>query len=83
MSGAAMGKTALVTDDDLTRSRADPEFRHRLLADNLELLLDELKRLRRGKPDQQSVKHIREGVDLAVQLAEILQRIQETPPRVG
>jgi hypothetical protein len=74
-----MRAIALVTDDDLARSRVDPEFRHRLVAGNLELLLSQLKRLRNGKPDAQSVKQIREGVDLAVQLAEILQRIEQGP----
>jgi hypothetical protein len=73
-----MSKIALVTEDDLARSRADPRFRHRLVADNLELLLDELKRLRNGKIDEQRTKQIREGVDLAVQLAEILQRIEQS-----
>ncbi|MBX9774602.1 MAG: hypothetical protein K2Y71_09325 [Xanthobacteraceae bacterium] len=66
-----------MTDDDLARSRVDPEFRHRLVAGNLELLLNQLNRLRNRKPDAQSAKQIREGVDLAVQLAEILQRIEQ------
>jgi len=74
-----MRAIALVTDDDLARSRVDPEYRHRLVADNLELLLDQLNRLRNGKADAQSAKQIREGVDLAVQLAEILQRIEQGP----
>jgi hypothetical protein len=72
-----MRAVALVTDDDLARSRIDPEFRHRLVAGNLELLVNQLNRLRNGKADPQSVKQIREGVDLAVQLAEILQRIEQ------
>ena len=74
-----MRAIALVTDDDLARSRVDPAFRHRLVADNLELLLGELNRLRSGKTDAQRAKQIREGVDLAVQLAEILQRIEQGP----
>ena len=74
-----MRAIALVTDDDLARSRVDPEFRHRLVADNLELLLNQLNRLRNGKTDVQRAKQIREGVDLAVQLAEILQRIEQAP----
>jgi hypothetical protein len=74
-----MRAAALVTDDDLARSRVDPEFRHRLVADNLQMLLNELKRLRNGKTDADRAKQIREGVDLAVQLAEILQRIEHTP----
>jgi hypothetical protein len=72
-----MREIALVTDEDLARSRADPAFRHRLVADNLELLLGELKRLRNGKSDAHRAKQIREGVDLAVRLAEILQRIEK------
>jgi hypothetical protein len=74
-----MRAIALVTDDDLARSRIDPEFRHRLVADNLELLLNQLNRLRNGKTDARRAKQIREGVDLAVQLAEILQRIEQAP----
>jgi hypothetical protein len=75
-----MRAIALVTDADLARSRVDPEFRHRLVADNLEMLLDQLNRLRNGKADDaQRVRQIREGVDLAVQLAEMLQRIEQGP----
>jgi len=75
-----MRAVTLVTDDDLARSRVDPEFRHRLVADNLELLLNQLNRLRSSsKDDAQRIKQIREGVDLAVQLAEILQRIEQSP----
>jgi hypothetical protein len=73
-----MRAIALVTDEDLARSRVDPAFRHRLVADNLELLLSELKRLRNGKSDAHRAKQIREGVDLAVRLAEILQQIEQT-----
>jgi hypothetical protein len=74
-----MRAVALVTDDDLARSRVDPAFRHRLVADNLELLLTQLNRLRSGKTDERRAKQIREGVDLAVKLAEILQRIEQSP----
>ena len=71
-----MRDIALVTDEDLTRARVDPEFRHRLVADNLELLLNELNRLRSSKTNTKRAKQIREGVDLAVKLAELLQRIE-------
>ncbi|MPZ41274.1 MAG: hypothetical protein GEU95_25160 [Rhizobiales bacterium] len=74
-----MRQIALVTDDDLARSRMDPELRHRLVAENLELLLSELNRLRSDKTDEHRAKQIREGVNLAVQLAEILQRIEQPP----
>jgi hypothetical protein len=73
-----MREVALVTEDDLARSRVDPQFRHRLVADNLELLLNQLNRLRSGTADAQRAKHIREGVDLAVQLAELLQRLEQS-----
>jgi hypothetical protein len=72
-----MRDIALVTDDDLARARVDFEFRHRLVADNLELLLDELNRLRScTDTDPTRARQIREGVDLAVQLADLLQRIE-------
>jgi hypothetical protein len=76
-----MRAVALVTDDDLARSRADPQLRHRLVADNLEFLLAELNRLRSTKPDARCARQIREGVDLAVQLAEILQRLEPSQSR--
>jgi hypothetical protein len=67
----------LVGDSDLERARSDPEFRHRLVADNLELLLGELNRLRnRGGSDPKRARQIREGVNLAVRLADLLQRIE-------
>ena len=71
-----MSDPALVTDDDLARARLDPAFRHRLVADCLHLLLSELNKLRaRTGADHNSARQIREGVDLAVRLAELLQRV--------
>ena len=75
-----MSATALVTDADLERARVDPEFRHQLVAGNLEFLLGKLNRLRDSDADA-SAGQIREGVDLAVQLAELLQRIAGSSPR--
>lgn len=71
-----MRDIALVTDGDLARARVDPEFRHRMVAGNLELLLNELNRLRSGKSDAKRARQICEGVDLAVQLADLLHRIE-------
>ena len=71
-----MRDIAVVDEKSLARARVDVEFRHRLIADNLELLLNELNRLRSGKTDARRQKLIREGVDLAVKLAELLQRIE-------
>ena len=65
----------LVTDDDLARARSDPDFRQQLLAQNLERLLEALNDMRRSNStDPKSVRQIREGVDLAVKLADRLHR---------
>jgi hypothetical protein len=64
----------LVTEDDLARARTDPEFRQQLMAESLERLLEALNEARRGgdiKPE--AARQIREGVDLAVKLADRLQ----------
>jgi hypothetical protein len=63
----------LPTDDDLARARRDPAFRHELLAKNLDRLLEALNKMRRVKePTPVHVQQIREGVDLAVKLADRL-----------
>jgi hypothetical protein len=59
----------LVTDADLARARRDPEFRQRFYADNLDRLLEKLNVMRKTGGD---AKLIKEGVDLAVKLAERL-----------
>lgn len=64
----------LVTEDDLARARSDPAFRQQFLAHNLDMLLEALNRMRRTQetgPD--TARQIREGVDLAVKLADRLQ----------
>ncbi len=70
-----MDKIALVTDDDLARARADPAFRYRLVADNLRMLLDAISKMRAGRSDALACKEIREGVELAVELSQLLQRL--------
>jgi hypothetical protein len=65
----------LVTEDDLARARSEPEFRQELMALLLEKLLEALNDLRRSsdvKPE--AALHIREGVALAVKLADRLQQ---------
>ena len=65
----------LVTEDDLARARHDPAFRQQMLADNLERLLEALNQMRRGNSDSpEAARQIREGVDLAVKLADRLQQ---------
>jgi len=69
-----MGTYAPVTDEELTRARSDPAFRQKLLSQNLEVLLAGIRKLRNAPaPNGQGAKQIREGVELAVRLAEIIQ----------
>jgi hypothetical protein len=76
-----MRAMALVTDDDLARARQDPAFRHQLVASNLELLLGRLNVLHSAEgSDGKRKLQVREGVDLAVQLAELLQRLTANNP---
>jgi hypothetical protein len=63
-----------VTDADLSRARVDPTFRQRLLEQNLEALLARIKKLRGATPAKGAgAKQLREGVELAVRLAELIQ----------
>jgi len=66
-----------VTDEDLERARRDPAFRQHLLAKNLDRLIVELNRLKSAatKIDATRARQIREGVQLAVKLAEILNKL--------
>ncbi len=73
----------LVSEDDLARARKDPAFRHRLMAEQLDQLLAALKRARQSAENNpESARHIREGVDLAVKLADRLQH-GGPPPRAA
>jgi hypothetical protein len=69
-----MDRFAPVTEQELARARSDSAFRQRLLSRNMKALLAVLKTLREapaaGAPD---VAQIREGVELAVRLAELMQ----------
>jgi len=70
----------LVSEDDLTRARHDPGFRQKMLADHLERLLDALNRMRRANnASPEAARQIREGVDLAVKLADRLQQNAHGP----
>ena len=65
----------LVSDDDLARARSDPAFRQQLLAENLERLLEALNTMRRtDDASPEAARQMREGVDLAVKLADRLQQ---------
>jgi hypothetical protein len=79
-----MGTYLPVTADDLARARRDPAFRQKLLAQNLDALLLSMKKLRGGAPSANAgagARQLREGVELAVRLAEIIQNAGGRPPR--
>ena len=68
----------IVSEDDLERARQDPAFRQQLMAQNLDKLLAALTRARQGSEKSPEVaRQMREGVDLAVMLADRLQREDE------
>jgi hypothetical protein len=71
-----------VTDADLTRARTDPAFRQRLLEQSLEALLTGMKRLRgaAAPPVGAGAKQLRDGVELAVRLAELIQHGDQRSP---
>jgi hypothetical protein len=70
-----------VTDSDLARARQDPAFRQKLLTQNLDILLSSLQKHRHGPVTAgASAQQMREGVTLAVRLAELIQNPAQ-PPR--
>jgi hypothetical protein len=77
-----MNQFAPVTDDELARARSDPAFRQRLLNRNMEALLAGLKKLRKtAAANGGDARQIRESVELAVRLAELIQ--EPTRPARG
>jgi hypothetical protein len=65
--------SGLVTEEDLARARRDPVFRQRFYADHLDRLLERLNEMRKAGADQpERARLIKEGVDLAVKLADRL-----------
>ncbi len=63
-----------ISDADLARARTDRAFRQKLLEQNLEALLTGIKRLRKTAPSASAnARQLREGVEMAVRLAEIIQ----------
>jgi hypothetical protein len=71
-----MRESSLITDSDLARARQDTGFRQQLLTESLELLLGELGKLQRAanNTDNARADQVREGVELAVKLADLLRR---------
>jgi hypothetical protein len=69
-----MSRFAPVTDEELVRARSDSAFRQKLLSQNMEVLLAGLTKLRKTPAaNGPGARQIREGVELAVRLAELLQ----------
>jgi hypothetical protein len=68
--------SALITEEEFARAKDDAQFRQRMMVEKLDLLLAEIARMRLDKPEPNSptAKQIKEGVDLAVKLADILQK---------
>jgi hypothetical protein len=63
-----------VTEHDLERARGDAASRQQLMAGSLERLLEALKQMRKAEdPSPQAARQLREGVDLAVKVADRLQ----------
>lgn len=71
-----MSAYAPVTDTDLARARSDRAFRQKLLEQSLETLLSSLQKLRQtaAAKDSNAAAQMREAVELAVRLAELIQR---------
>ena len=69
-----MSPFAPVTEAELARAREEPAFRQELLTRNLEVLLGRLQKERQATRNADaSIKQMREGVTLAVRLAELIQ----------
>ncbi len=63
-----------VTEAELARARRDPAFRQKLLTQSLEVLLGKLQKQRQASRSAlATAKQMREGVTLAVRLAELIQ----------
>ena len=63
-----------VSDADLDRARRDPAFRRKLLQQSLDMLLGKLQKQRQGPGTAVATPaQMREGVTLAVRLAELIQ----------
>ena len=67
--------SGLVTDADLERSRRDPAFKQKLLTESFQRLLVRLEQLDAPvDSDSNEAQQMREGVELAVKLANILHK---------
>jgi hypothetical protein len=72
-----------VTEVEFTRAREDLEFRRQLMVETLDLLLARIARLRTSKPapDSAAAAQLRDGIGLAVGLADRLQALTKALDR--
>ena len=76
--------SGLVSEEDLARARTDTAFRQRLMAESLDRLLGLLNHMRRASDETpERARQIREGVALAVKLADRLQLENNSGPRAA
>ena len=76
--------SGLVSEEDLARARVDRMFRHQLMAESLDRLLDLLNQMRRAPNNStRHAQQIEEGVALAVQLADRLQIEHDAGPEAA
>ncbi len=68
-----MNRFPQVTEVELARARDDPAFRQRLLQQSLDALLARLQKERQASRGGAGDVQMREGVTLAVRLAELIQ----------
>jgi hypothetical protein len=69
-----MNPFSQITEAELSRARNDPAFRQRLLQQSLDALLGKLQKERQAfRLATASDRQMREGVALAVRLAELIQ----------
>jgi hypothetical protein len=69
-----MNSFSPVTEAELSRARSDPSFRLRLLQQSLDALLSKLQRQRQASAAAAvNARQMREGVALAVRLAQMIQ----------
>jgi hypothetical protein len=72
---------APITEAELALARGDPAFKRKLLEQSLEILLAGLQKMRATPAAKggASPKQMREAVELAVRLAELIQAPTERP----
>jgi hypothetical protein len=73
-----MVKFRAITEEELVRGRDDPAFRQQLLVHALEQLLAVMHALQRSRPTMDALlaRQLREGAELAVKLADMINGLE-------